>query len=103
MPHGWAIAEVWLLLRDCLLFEDAGRLVLLAGVPPEWFRDERGMSVNRLATEFGLCSFRYAPRREGGGELILSGEAQPPLGFVLRHPNGDVAAPASAKRIGVPM
>ena len=33
MPHGWAIAEVHLLLRDCLAYEDDGRLVLFAGVP----------------------------------------------------------------------
>src|SRR5207248_1937604 len=45
MPHGWAIAEMALLLRDALAFEDGGRLVLLAGVPVEWLRGKQAFSI----------------------------------------------------------
>ena len=41
MPHGWAIAEVHLLLRDCLAYEDNQQLVLFAGVPEELVHGSR--------------------------------------------------------------
>jgi len=88
MPHGWAIAEMWLLLRDCLAFEDGDRLVLLAGVDPAWFR--KGMEVHALPTHFGACSFAYTAKGDKG-LLRLSGDARPPGGFVLRTPlKGDL-------------
>jgi hypothetical protein len=86
MPHGWAIAEVWLLMRDCLIFEDKNRLVALAGVPPTWFENQDGFEVSGLRTPFGEFGLRYkfeAP----GGQLELTGTAAPPDGFVLRLPD----------------
>jgi len=95
MPHGWAIAEMWLLLRDCLAFEEGDCLVLLAGVDPAWFRDEKGMAIKNLPTHFGPCSFTYTAKGQTG-TLRLAGDAKPPGGFVLRTPKGDRAlAPAS--------
>jgi hypothetical protein len=85
MPHGWAVAEMWLLLRDCLVYEDGDRLHLLPGVPDAWFTNEQGMDVRNLPTYFGKCSFEYAPGRNGA-TLALSGDASPPEGFVLRVP-----------------
>lgn len=85
MPHGWAIAELHLLLRDSLMFEDEDRLVLLAGVSPEWFTRPEGMKVERLPTHFGLASFDYASIA-GGAILKLTGAAAPAGGFVLRLP-----------------
>ncbi len=87
MPHGWAIAEVWLLLRDCLIFEDADSLVLLAGVPPAWFQAPGEIEWGGLPSYFGTCGFRY---RTGASEALLSltGSARPPSGFRLRLPAG---------------
>jgi len=85
MPHGWAVAELHLLLRDCLLFEDGGRVVLLAGVPPEWFTAAGGMAFDNMPTHFGSLSLRYKPTT-GGAELALTGPAEPPGGFELRMP-----------------
>jgi hypothetical protein len=96
MPHGWAIAEFWLLLRDCLVFEDQDRLVLLAGVPPEWLRHPQGIRVEGLQTYFGPCSFHLAPR-ETGAVLELTGAAAPPGGFVVRLPGGDCPLPRGRK------
>ncbi|MBM4031504.1 MAG: hypothetical protein FJ291_06915 [Planctomycetes bacterium] len=93
MPHGWAIAEMWLLLRDCLAFEDGDRLVLLAGIDPAWFRDERGIAIENLPTHFGPCSFAYTVKGQRG-MLKLSGDAKPPGGFVFRTPGkGDIVLP----------
>jgi hypothetical protein len=85
MPHGWAIAELWLLLRDSLIFEDSGRLVLLAGIPPEWFTRREGIAVECLPTYFGPCCLVYR-RTDSGATLNLAGLAAPPEGFVLRLP-----------------
>ena len=85
MPHGWAVAELHLLLRDCLAFEDGERLVLLAGVPEAWFTAAEGMAVEGLPTHFGDVSFSWKPAA-GGGRLGLGGKAAPPGGFDLRLP-----------------
>ncbi|HYW78389.1 MAG TPA: hypothetical protein VE890_02395, partial [Thermoguttaceae bacterium] len=83
MPHGWAIAEMWLLLRDSLVYEDGDRLVLLAGVAPEWFTSDEPMVLDNLPTHFGACSLRYSV---SGSEATLrvGGEANPPGGFEVR-------------------
>ena len=85
MPHGWAIAEMWLLLRDSLLFEDGDRLVLLGGVPQEWLAGKEPIKAEGMPTYFGPCSFEYAPAA-GGAALMLTGKAAPADGFVLRLP-----------------
>jgi hypothetical protein len=118
MPHGWAIAELHLLLRDCLLFEDGDRLVLLGGVPAEWFARPEGILVENLPTQFGACSFKYERAAEGDF-LTLSGQAAPPGGFALRLPkelkatvaadgkaierahNGDFTLPANVKKVRI--
>jgi len=100
MPHGWAIAEMWLLLRDCLAFEDGDRLVLLAGVDPAWFRDEKGIAVEGLPTHFGPCSFTYTAKGNTG-TLKLTGEAKPPGGFMLRAPDGDKRLPPGTNEVTI--
>jgi hypothetical protein len=92
MPHGWALAELWLLLRDSVVFEDEDRLVLFAGVPPQWFASP--MRVEHLGTHYGPLTLRWTPD-ENGATLELSGAA-PPGGFVLRMPERDVRIAAHA-------
>jgi len=87
---------MWLLLRDCLVFEDGERLVLLAGIDPAWFRDERGIAVENLPTHFGACSFTYTAKGQAG-ILRLTGDAKPPGGVILRGPKGDVVIPPGAR------
>ncbi len=90
MPHGWATAELALLMRDCLVFEDERRLVVCAGVPPQWFSDPVGMELRDWPTEFGTCSMAYVPV-EGGAKVTIGGTARPADGFVLRLPDGWVS------------
>jgi hypothetical protein len=115
MPHGWVLAELWLLMRDCLLFEDGDRLILVGGVAPAWFTSKEGMAIEGLPTHFGPCTFRYTAENSGA-VLTLSGPAAPPGGFVLRlpkamaatvtvrsetlvrSPEGDVLLPPDTKR-----
>jgi len=99
MPHGWAIAEMALLLRDSLAFEDGDKLVLLAGVPEMWFTSPQPMKVESLPTHFGTCSFRYE-LAGNTATLTISGTATPPGGFLLRLPH---ALKASCKADGQPL
>ena len=86
MPHGWAISELWLLMRDCLVFEsDNEQLALLGGIPPAWFQHPEGMEVRGMETHFGSCALGWIPQ-EGGAKLRLFGTAKPPNGFLLRLP-----------------
>lgn len=85
MPHGWAIAEMQLLLRDSLAHEDGAKLVLLAGVPVDWFSKPEGLSVANLPTHFGALTFTYTPHT-AGATLTLDKKCAPPEGFVLRLP-----------------
>lgn len=85
MPHGWALAEFWLLMRDSIVHEDDSRLILLGGVPPDWFRSKEGMRVRSLPTHFGSLDFDYR-RTSNGAELTLGGSSAPPGGHILRLP-----------------
>ena len=85
MPHGWAIAEVWLLMRDSLVYEQGDRLVLLAGVSPDWFTHARGMTMQTLPTYFGALDLSWEITQQGA-MLKLGDRARPPDGFVLTLP-----------------
>ena len=85
MPHGWAIAELWLLMRDCLAFENDQHLVLLSGVPPAWFTHEGGIRIEGLPTYFGKLNLLWKPMQDGA-TLSLGGTAKPLKGFLLRLP-----------------
>lgn len=110
MPHGWAIAEFWLLMRDCLAFENGQQLVLLSGVPPAWFTHENGIMIENLPTYFGNLSLQWKPTA-GGAIMILAGQAKPPEGFLLRLPaslnptltvNGKTVSPVTACEFVLP-
>ena len=99
MPHGWAVAELHLLLRDSLAFECDRRLVLFAGVPEAWFTDKRGMSIVDLPTHFGALSAAWK-RTPRGARVALTGRARPHDGFVLRLPASlKAAVTVSGKRV----
>jgi len=83
MPHGWAIAEMWLLLRDSLVYEDGDRLVLLAGVPPDWLTGAGPIEFDNLPTHFGPCSLSYTVSNSEA-TVRVGGEANPPGGFEIR-------------------
>ncbi|OHB63919.1 MAG: hypothetical protein A2Y77_13640 [Planctomycetes bacterium RBG_13_62_9] len=85
MPHGWAMAEVHLLIRDCLAYEDSDRLVLFAGIPESWFKNPQGITIRNLPTHFGSLNVSWESTTEGG-TLRLEGKAAPPAGFVLSLP-----------------
>jgi len=85
MPHGWANAEMWLLMRDCLVFEDGDSLRLLQGIPPEWFKPEKIWGIAGFPTYFGQLDLTCWPW-EDTTRLCIRGTARPPKGFILAIP-----------------
>lgn len=58
IPHGWACAELLLLLRDCLFFEaaedgDDPHLWIAPGVMPDWLNARATVGVRDATTIFG--------------------------------------------------
>ncbi|MGQ9498435.1 MAG: hypothetical protein ACUVRC_01615 [Desulfotomaculales bacterium] len=60
--HGWAAADWLLLLRNCLLHETGGHLVLGAGVPSDWYTRGNGLEVRGAPTHFGQLDFAVESR-----------------------------------------
>jgi hypothetical protein len=85
-PHGWSLASLLLLMRDSLVYEDAGQLQLLAGVPVEWFAAGKSWRIG-LPTAFGPIDLHV----DAGAEQVrieVGDGCHPPMGFLLRLPSG---------------
>jgi hypothetical protein len=108
IPHGWAAAELMLLLRDILFFEadeDGSRhIYLFPGVMPHWVADGEGVEVRDAPTIFGTpVGFRL--RHDAGGRRVELRVLQPPppdVRFVYPCRFGDVAA-AEADGVALPV
>lgn len=58
-PHGWTAAEVFHLLRDCLVREEGDTLIIGSGIPESWMKEK--FEVKDIPTYFGRVSFTYEP------------------------------------------
>lgn len=81
MPHTWVGAEMINSIRDMLVYEDRGRLVLAAGVPDSWLT--QGVSVRNLQTLWGPISYTLKRQNDGQAVLELICSKQPPNGIVV--------------------
>jgi hypothetical protein len=88
-------------MRDCLLFEDENRLVLLSGIAPEWFRNPAGIIFENLQTQFGDLSLSWKP--DGNrATMNIRGACAPPDGFALRlAPSVNVQVLAQGRSVPV--
>lgn len=59
-PHGWTAAELFLLLRDCLVYEHDDELVVGAGIPISWL--DKDFSYENMPTHFGVVSVKYSAK-----------------------------------------
>lgn len=83
--HIWAAAEWALLLRNCFVREEEGRLVIASGVPPAWWRDG-GARFGPTLTPYGTISVRIEPAEDGGATVAVEGRwfgEAPPLDLRL--------------------
>ncbi|HEX2483686.1 MAG TPA: hypothetical protein VHQ66_00200, partial [Myxococcota bacterium] len=88
LPHGWVASSFVRTLRRLVAYEDdeAGVLVLGAGVPEAWVREAPGVRVRRLPTHFGPLDLELLAEGDDRVRARLGGECRPPGGFVLASP-----------------
>ena len=86
MPHAWVASDYISSVLDMFVHERQadGALVLAKGIPDDWVGSS-GFSVKNLRTPYGRINLSFRP--EGTNILIeISGDANPPGGFILPSP-----------------
>ena len=82
MPHTWVGAGFINAVRDMLVYEDNGQLVLAAGIPDEWL--DKTMEVKNLQTWWGPISYKISNNSNNETVLELLTTPNPPNGFIVR-------------------
>jgi hypothetical protein len=59
--HGWAAAEWVLIIRNCFVREEAGCLILCAGIPARWLDQNTPISFGPAPTAFGTLELTITP------------------------------------------
>jgi hypothetical protein len=83
MPHSWAAAELISLLRDMVLTEQNGALLVNGGAPAGWLDPGNHILLRNAPTYYGRVSIdlqRYS------SDLLVSLSGKPPLGWRVRIP-----------------
>ena len=89
VPHGWSLASLCLLIRDCIVREEGNRLVLLSGVPSRWLADGQRIRFV-LPTEYG--DVRAVCIGKAKGIQVKVDMQTPPSGGIWLHlPNDFVS------------
>jgi hypothetical protein len=70
--HIWAAAEWALMVRNCFVREENGRLVIASGVRPEWWRDAAA-SFGPTLTPFGAVTV-VIKRGTSGASVAVEGQ-----------------------------
>ena len=108
IPHGWACAEMMLLLRDILFFEadEDGdpHIYLAAGVMPHWIQDNQDVTIRNAPTLFGqdfgfTLTHKAAQKRV---EIQIHQPAPANVSFVYPCRFGSSVVSASANGSPVP-
>jgi hypothetical protein len=91
MPHTWVAAGYVNALVTMLAYEDddAGTLIVGAGLRPEWLREDGGVRVERLGTVYGPLTIA-ATQTDATFRLAFEGlRTAPDAGVLVRLPAGD--------------
>ncbi|WP_175578858.1 discoidin domain-containing protein [Croceibacterium ferulae] len=86
MPHAWVASDYIRAALDLFAYEDIGadRLVLVAGLTPEWLAGD-GVRVRGMRTRWGTIDLT-ARERNGALEMSVAGTAAPPNGLAVPWP-----------------
>src|SRR5439155_21786892 len=92
MPHSWAAAELLSLLRDMLLTEQDGELVVNSGPPDDWLDPGKHIVLRDAPTHYGPASIelrRSSPSSDASAaDLTITVSGRPPRGWRVRIPPG---------------
>ena len=62
--HVWAAAEWVLMIRNCFVREEEGRLILCSGIPQVWLDRKQTMSFGWAPTNYGDIQISIQPQEE---------------------------------------
>ena len=71
--HVWASAEWVLMVRNCFVREEGDRLILGAGIPPRWLKQDKPIRFGPAPTSFGSVSVTITPRPGAAPEVTWEG------------------------------
>ena len=86
MPEAWGPANLILLLRDMLFYEDGDSLHILAGIPSDWIKPGEKLAISSAPTTLGgKVSLRLDYLRAGSMHLHIESTVNVPEA-VIRFP-----------------
>ena len=71
--HVWASAEWVLMVRNCFVREEGDRLILCAGIPTRWLKQDKPIRFGPAPTSFGTITVTVEPRPGGAPEVTWNG------------------------------
>jgi hypothetical protein len=88
MPHTWVGSDYIRSVLDMFAYErdNDSSLVIAAGVPASWIREDTGIRVTRLSTHYGLLTYSMRATPKGVAVRIESGLRIPKGGLVIQAP-----------------
>lgn len=99
--HMWAACEWAMMVRNCFVREEAGRLIVGSGVRPQWWSGA-GASLGATLTPFGPVTVRIEPRGADGAGARVTVEggwrgAAPQLEVRLPGFSGQIRTASAAR------
>ena len=62
--HVWAAAEWVLMIRNCFVREENGRLILCSGIPRDWLKKKQTIAFGPAPTSFGVIRISIKPQEQ---------------------------------------
>lgn len=66
--HVWAAAEWVLIIRNCFVREESGRLILCSGIPQVWLKARQPIAFGPAPTSFG--DIKISIKHQGANILV---------------------------------
>jgi hypothetical protein len=90
MPHTWAGSDFIRSVLDMFAYErDAdSSLVIGAGIPAGWLREENGVGVTHLSTHYGPLTYTMRATANGVEVKVSRGIRMPRGGIIIKPPLG---------------
>jgi hypothetical protein len=99
MPHSWAAAELISLLRDTIVAEQDGALLINSGTPDTWLAPGKHITLKNAPTEYGPVSISLV---RSDTDLTVRLDGAPPAGWRVRLPGRpDAVLPSGSQTLVV--
>ena len=86
VPHGWTAAYYILLVRNMLMREEQGALLLTPCVPSSWIAPGKRIAMSQAPTYYGLATWSVECKKAGELNVSVEMAEPPPKGVVVCLP-----------------